>query len=79
MTRKEKNFIISQIKKAYTFYNQDFEKYLDNKTEENKEMYKYWDSKSITLEIIANELGINVKHGVENGLTEEEMKFWKKV
>ena len=79
MTRKEKNFIISEIKKANKYYQQDLEKYFNNKTEKNKEEYKYWESKFTTLEIMANSLGINIEAGVENRLTEEEMKYWKKV
>ena len=78
MTRKEKNFIISQIKKAYKYYQQDLEKYFDNKTEKNKENYEFWERQFVTLEIMANNLGINIKSGVENRLTEEEMKYWKK-
>ena len=75
MTRKEKNFIISEIKKAVKFYNKYSKKYIYDRTEENKKKCKFWENEFITLEIIANNLGINIKNGVENRLTEEEMKY----
>ena len=79
MTRKEKLIIIDNALTSFNLKEEKRKIYLNNTTEENRINWLKWEAITVSLEVLAKYLGINILNGEIGGADEEHMQIMKQV